>query len=392
LRFFQARPSQDEHLLWTRDVRFANRLLQVVPGIRRIDLESGVALVGPSAVLTDALATRVAHGARDPEFGLVRIDPRLPESDRYLHALAQAVQLSGLADRIGMAQSTQVVQTKLLDLFFALSSHSIAFQPIVRLQTGELEEWECLFRPEMGRLPTTIGMIVQAAIETERARDLDAFILRVALHRLSQLRDSGQLDLGTARFALNVTPATLLDPSFEPAEFADRVREAGLRPSTITLECTEQQAVADQAALRRRVTALRRLGFGFAVDDAGAGYASFSLIAALRPSVIKIDREIVHRVARDDAKQALIEAFVSFARRLGARLIAEGIETRADLRVLRDLGVEFGQGYLLGRPAGEPLPPRPTIQRLIAEATAGLDVAAEAAHPAARRHRASSAG
>ena len=104
--------------------------------------------------------------------------------------------------------------------------------------------------------------------------------------------------------------------------------------------------------------ALRRIGFGFAVDDAGAGYASFALIAALRPTVIKIDRDVVHGISRNDAKQALVEAFVSFGRRIGAHLLAEGIERRADLAALTELGVELGQGYLLGRPAPEPMPPR----------------------------------
>ncbi len=108
-----------------------------------------------------------------------------------------------------------------------------------------------------------------------------------------------------------------------------------MTPEQITLECTEQQAVSDVGPLQRQVKALRRLRFGFAVDDAGAGYASFALIAALRPSVIKIDRDIVHGIAHDDAKQALVEAFVSFGRRIGATLLAEGIEKRVDLATLR---------------------------------------------------------
>ena len=85
----------------------------------------------------------------------------------------------------------------------------------------------------------------------------------------------------------------------------------------------------------------------------------FALIAALRPSIIKIDRLIAAGVARDDAKQALVEAFVSFGRRIGARLLAEGIERRADLSMLSSLGVELGQGYLIGRPAYVPQTPRP---------------------------------
>jgi EAL domain-containing protein (putative c-di-GMP-specific phosphodiesterase class I) len=146
------------------------------------------------------------------------------------------------------------------------------------------------------------------------------------------------------------------------------IKEAGLHPRQITLECTEQQAVSDIGPLVKQVKALRRLGFGFAVDDAGAGYASFSLIAALRPSVIKIDREIVHGIARDDAKQALVEAFVSFGGRIGALLLAEGIERRADLAMLTALGVDLGQGFLIGKPALEPAQPR-AIESLRLDAT-----------------------
>ncbi len=159
------------------------------------------------------------------------------------------------------------------------------------------------------------------------------------------------------------------------------VRDAGLDPRQLTIECTEQQAVADVVRLQKAVRALRRTGFGFAVDDAGAGYASFALIAALRPSVIKIDRDIVSGIARDDAKQALVEAFVSFGRRIGARLLAEGIERRADLAMITGLGVDLGQGYLLGRPSATPAAPRPIE-------TLRLDAARVAAGRSARSARA----
>jgi EAL domain-containing protein (putative c-di-GMP-specific phosphodiesterase class I) len=354
------RPSTGERLLWTRDNRFAHRLVQALPHSRVLELEAGVAVIAPAADLTEGLAAEVARGVRSPEYGLVTVDRRLAEADRYVLALSSAVQLSGLANRIGMAESTQIVQTKTLDYFFNLRNrHAIQFQPIVELATGELHEYECLFRPEMPMLPQSISAIVQAAIDTDRSVELDAFIVRLILERVGAqqaVRAAGGEP--PFRIAINLTPATLLDDEFEARTLANRVTAAGLLPTQITIECTEQQAVSDMVPLKRRVKMLRRLGFGFAVDDAGAGYASFTLIAALRPSVIKIDREIVHRLARDDAKQALVEAFVSFGRRIGARLVAEGIEKRADLHALRSLGVEFGQGYLLGRPAPVPRPPR----------------------------------
>ncbi len=92
--------------------------------------------------------------------------------------MSAAVQLSGLADRIGMAQSTQVVQTKMLDYFFSLRKlHTFAFQPIVTLATGELYEYECLFRPQMPMLPQSISSVVQAAINTDRGVELDVYIV-----------------------------------------------------------------------------------------------------------------------------------------------------------------------------------------------------------------------
>ena len=361
-RFFtpQQRGPADERLLWTRDIRFANRLAEAIPGAHVLELESGTAIVAPTNELTESLAGEIARTVRNPPYGMVSIDQTIPEADRYVVALSAAVQLSGLADRIGMAQSTQVMQTKTLDYFFNLRNrHAVRFQPIVDLRTGELHEYECLFRPEMPMLPQSISAIVQAAIDTDRSVELDTFIVRTILERAGTL-NAARLAAGAPplRVAINLTPASLLARGFEAKAFVAMVRTFGLSPRQITLECTEQQAVSDVVPLKRQVKALRRLGFGFAVDDAGAGYASFALIAALRPSVIKIDREIAHGIARDDAKQALVEAFVSFGRRIGAKLLAEGIEKRTDLASLKSLGVDLGQGYLLGKPSLTPDAPR----------------------------------
>jgi EAL domain-containing protein (putative c-di-GMP-specific phosphodiesterase class I) len=354
------RRGSDERLLWSRDIRFVRRLAAHVVDGRLLELETGTVLIGPADSLTDSLAAKVAEVANTPDYGLVAVDGSLPERDRYLVAMSAAVQLSGLADRIGMAQSSQVVQTKMLDYFFSLRKlHGVAFQPIVTLDTGTLHEYECLFRPNMPMLPQSITSIVQAAISTDRGVELDVYIVATILERIARLEAAARA-AGRARrrYAINLTPSSLLHVAFEAGALAARVRAAGLDPRQLTIECTEQQSVSDVVTLQRQVRQLRRLGFGFAVDDAGAGYASFALIAALQPTVIKIDRDIVHGIGHDEAKQALVEAFVSFGRRIGARLLAEGIERRADLALLTSLGVDLGQGYLLGKPAPEPMAPR----------------------------------
>jgi EAL domain-containing protein (putative c-di-GMP-specific phosphodiesterase class I) len=376
----------DERLLWSRDLRFAHRLAAALPTVRSYELDAGIVVIGPAAELTDAYASEMAATSHAPAYGLVTLDAALPEGERHLVALSAAVQQSGLAERIGMAQSSQVVQTKLLDYFFALKNvHALAYQPIVELETGDLVEYECLFRPQIPGLQTSITNIVDAAIATNRTIELDKFIVRSILDRVGSLqaarRAAGEPPL---HLAINFTPASLLDPHFEAGAIADMVDDAGLHPREITLECTEQQAVSDVGPLVKQVKALRRRGFGFAIDDAGAGYASFTLIAALRPSVIKIDREIVSGIARDDAKQALVEAFVSFGGRIGALLLAEGIERRADLATLTSLGVDLGQGYLIGKPALAPGQPRPMETLRLAAARKAIGRKVRAVDPRSR--------
>ena len=386
------RTDGDQRLLWSRDIRFARRLADVVPNGHVYELDAGIVVIGPADELTDARAHQVAEAVHSPAFGLVTLDAALPEGERHLMALSAAVQQSGLAERIGMAPTGQLMQTKMLDYFFTLKNvHTIAYQPIVELATGDLVEYECLFRPHMPGLQESITNIVQAAIDTDRTIELDSFIVRTILSRVAAIHAARKAS-GTSpiHLAINFTPASLLDNEFEAKAFASMIRSAGLSPRQITLECTEQQAVSDIVPLVKQVKALRRLGFGFAVDDAGAGYASFSLIASLRPSVIKIDREIVYGIAHDDAKQALVEAFVSFGGRIGALLLAEGIERRADLATLRALGVDLGQGYLIGKPAATPSKPRPmeTLQLTAARRAIGRRVRGAAPRVRARPARA----
>jgi EAL domain-containing protein (putative c-di-GMP-specific phosphodiesterase class I) len=112
---------------------------------------------------------------------------------------------------------------------------------------------------------------------------------------------------------------------------------------------TEHAAIADYPVL---LAAMARLGpnVEFAVDDAGAGFASLRHILELRPAFVKLDRWLIADLESDDARQAMIVGLRHFARATGCRLIAEGIETEDELAILRALNIRLGQGYLLGRP------------------------------------------
>jgi EAL domain-containing protein (putative c-di-GMP-specific phosphodiesterase class I) len=335
-----------------------SRIAQNVPHARIIPMaDSGWCVIASSADLTEMLVARLSQSA---VHGMCDIDSSLPTAERYVSALGRAVQNSGAGHRIVEDETPEMIQRKLLEYFFSLrENHRVEFQPIVDLRTMLAHEWECLFRPHMPLDPHSIGSIVDAALEAKRPVDFDVFVVEGTLGRIAEVSQARQLG-PRARFSINLLPASLLSPHFEASAFDERVRAVGLAPRQIVVECTEQQAVGDVPRLKKQVRALRRLGFGFAIDDAGSGYASFTIIAALEPSIIKIDREIVYRIGNkgSEAKKALVEAFVSFSRRIGAKVVAEGIENRRDLYALQEREVDFGQGYLLGRSAELPQGPR----------------------------------
>jgi hypothetical protein len=121
--------------------------------------------------------------------------------------------------------------------------------------------------------------------------------------------------------------------------------------SDIVIEITENERVGDDERLASRLEPLRKRGARIAVDDAGAGYSGLQQVMRIQPDIIKLDRSLVANVDSDPAKAALIDSFVRFARRTGASICAEGIETPEELKVLADLDVTYGQGFGLARPA-----------------------------------------
>ena len=116
------------------------------------------------------------------------------------------------------------------------------------------------------------------------------------------------------------------------------------------MELTEEAKVDDYSRLSRALDELHLIDVRLGIDDSGAGFSSFSHILRLAPDIIKLDRELTSGIDHDPVRAALGTALVSFAARIGAQIIAEGIETAGELDVLRGLGIRYGQGYFLCRP------------------------------------------
>lgn len=222
------------------------------------------------------------------------------------------------------------------------------FQPIYGLDDGRLLAVEALtrfdtdpaFPPEVWFAEAaTVGLGVELELATAKA----------ALEARSSLEQGVTL-------TLNASPALLAD---------DRLLHLleGHHDRTIIVEVTEHAVVDNYPQLTDALTVLRERGIRVAVDDAGAGFASFRHIVRLQPEFIKLDPSLTQNLRNDPIRRPLAEALLRFAHQTGSQIIAEGIETPADLAIWQDLGAHAAQGYLLGRPA--PLPAAPATHALL---------------------------
>jgi diguanylate cyclase (GGDEF)-like protein/PAS domain S-box-containing protein len=210
------------------------------------------------------------------------------------------------------------------------------FQPIVDLRSGLVSAYEALSRFK------------------DTARPPNAWFAQA--HRCGL---GIELELAAARAQLQAPcrpPGTRLSINLSPSALQSSELELLLREhdlSMVTLELTEDELITEGSALEDRLDELRLRGAHLAVDDLGAGYAGLRQVMRLQPDVLKLDRSLVSGVSADPAKAPMVDALVRYARRIGAVVCAEGIETMEDLEALADLDVTLGQGFALARP-GEP--------------------------------------
>ena len=214
-----------------------------------------------------------------------------------------------------------------------------AFQPIVSLADGRVLGAEALSRFASADGERTAEDWFTDAARVGLGVDLEVHAAQQALRMATALPED-------AYVSVNLSPETLLWPGLP-----DALRKSPIPLSRILVELTEHSAVGDYDALDRALRPLRDEGLRIAVDDAGAGYATFRHVLRLAPDVIKLDRSLISGIDGDPARRALAGAFVAFAREVHGVVVAEGIERSAELAVVLDLGVDAGQGYLFSRPS-----------------------------------------
>ncbi|WP_254277130.1 EAL domain-containing protein [Halomonas sp. 3H] len=265
-------------------------------------------------------------------------DPSLNERDLGMMRVFADFAARQLERQREHQQRQQAIEERIRDVLAQRRFH-VVFQPMHDLAGQRIAGYEALtrFTAEPNRGP---DKWFEEAATVGLREELELAAIELALASLPDIPVAAYL-------SLNASPATILsgrlDDMFGPYPL-DR----------LMLEVTEHDVVDDYAGLSDSLASMRARGLRLAIDDAGAGYASFRHILRLAPDVIKLDRSLTHEIDRRDESRALAAALIGFASETGSRLIAEGVETQAELDALKDIGIGKAQGYLLGRPG--PLP------------------------------------
>jgi EAL domain-containing protein (putative c-di-GMP-specific phosphodiesterase class I)/GGDEF domain-containing protein len=228
----------------------------------------------------------------------------------------------------------------------------IEYHPIIVTQTEEVYGFEALARGIRRELRSP-EVLFEVAAEANLVWELSRLLRQRAIDGiLPDLRDDQFL-------FINIDPHDFDDPTFRGLDPA----ALGIPdPSRIVLEITERTAIKDYPRFQEYLAAFRAMGFRFAVDDAGSGYAGLGSIANLAPDYIKLDISLISNIDSNFLKQNLVETMVNFAEGQNAMVIAEGVERREEFETIKELGVHFTQGFLFHKPRYSGLPDRGTAR------------------------------
>ncbi len=237
---------------------------------------------------------------------------------------------------------SQKIKAALRDDLFVLH-----YQPIVDIFTGEAVLYEGLIRMqgEHGELIPPSAFL-HAASRFGLMTEIDEWVIRTAIKDLGEYRAR----YGDVRFSLNVSGSFFASQNFVQSILNSLDRE-GVPLDAVVLEITEQVAVASSGGADQRMAQLVQQGLNFAIDDFGAGYSSYNYLKTLPVNFIKIDGSFIKELAGDEVDRAIVDSICQIARATGKKTVAEHVQDYDTMEILRALGVDYAQSYLLGAPS-----------------------------------------
>lgn len=217
------------------------------------------------------------------------------------------------------------------------------YQPIVALPERRIVGYEALSRADEADSDELGVHLFVAASRAELDGELDQACRTLSIDRRPKIDDE-------KRLFINCLPPTFFEPNRELDALVQQWLDDGHEPGQFVFEITEQITYEQALRIMPTVQRLRDQGFLFALDDVGTGAANLRLLADLDPDYIKMDLTLTQGIHKSQRKRDLAQYLLDLANKSDAKLIAEGIEEQAELDTIIDLGIELGQGYLLGRP------------------------------------------
>jgi EAL domain-containing protein (putative c-di-GMP-specific phosphodiesterase class I) len=225
---------------------------------------------------------------------------------------------------------------------------SMAFQPIVDLQTMQAYAYEALIRGPAGE---PAGQMLAKVTDANRY----AFDQACRVKAMETAAKAGILE-SSARLSINFLPNAVYSPVACIQLTLRTAKALDFPTSRLVFEFTENERMTDPGHVANIIAAYKQMGFGTALDDFGAGHAGLGLLARFQPDTVKLDMELVRGIDESLPRRIIVGGIVGMCAGLNIRLIAEGVETRAELGALRSLGVRYAQGYLFAKPGFEHLP------------------------------------
>lgn len=218
------------------------------------------------------------------------------------------------------------------------------YQPIVALESGNIIGYEALSRgPEASDFEQPLALI-EAADGCGMSWELDWAFRSLAIERATGLKEDQYL-------FINVDPKIIYDAAHEVGMTREVLNKHHISPDNIIFEITERTAIEDYDGFNQILQNYVEQGYKIAIDDVGAGYSGMNRILETRPQFLKMDMNLIRHIHRDSFKQAIVKSFVQLGQNTNIKLIAEGIETKEELKMLIRLGVYAGQGYYLAKPS-----------------------------------------
>ncbi len=267
----------------------------------------------------------VNNPLQDPHHIILRVIREAGERARWQRETDKLYRLQELKETIVNEQITTV------------------FQPIVGIHDRRPIGFEALTRGGKDSGFSSVDEMFNTAIKCHLLVELDRLCRNRALIAASRL------PAGTKVF-INTLPATIRDPQFQGQALIQLLDQGSLTPDRIVIEITEKLLIDNLSMFQESLSYFTALGMALAVDDVGSGYSGLETIGKLRPGYLKLDASLIQDLPHRPVSQEMVKAILTLARGIGSKVIAEGIETEAELDILRNIGVDYGQGYLLGRP------------------------------------------